>query len=174
MNKDFCNTEFTLIQASLEASWPLPCGCTSVFQFGTGQIRGASEALQGRRLRRLRQQEGQRCVLMQTALLGTNAFCTEPLLGPCCQQMHTRVVQSCWSGTRCSDAVTLKVPVICSPLPCIPLPLIFLLPACVPLRPLGRGIGSLPPSGNPAQAVTSQQHRLSQTPGHSSTWKRGK
>lgn len=47
-NKDFCNTEVTLIWASLEAARPHPCGCTSVFLFGTGQIRGASEALHSR------------------------------------------------------------------------------------------------------------------------------
>lgn len=98
---------------------------------------------------------------------------------PRCQQMHTQVVavESCWSWevlhwcSHTEGASHKQFSARHSP----PLThLIFLLPECFPCSHLGRGMRSLLPPGNPAQATTSQQHRLSQTPGHSSTWKRGK
>lgn len=62
-------------------------------------------------------------------------------------------------------------------LPCTPLPLHTLFSCYQSVSPcghLGRGIRNFLPSGNPAQAITSQHHQLSQTLGHSSTWKRAR
>ncbi|RLW06303.1 hypothetical protein DV515_00004450 [Chloebia gouldiae] len=138
--------------------------------FGTGPVSITGSSSQGGACGN---QKPRNVCNANTTSSAPNAFSAAPLLGPA---LPADARPGCGCGILLHWGTRLKALLISSPCPALPslTHLSSRLPERVPLWPPRQRRKELLPSGNPAQTITSQQQRLSQTPGHSSTWKRAK